>query len=68
MILGIPFAIWLGFITLICLITTLVLGVAVFYFNKPVFKYHRLFAFLTILVALVHAVIALLLWFFGILI
>ncbi len=68
MILGIPLAIWLGFLTFASLITTISLGIAMFYFQKKVFKYHRLFAFLTISIAVIHVTFAILLWFFGVMI
>jgi hypothetical protein len=66
MILGLPLAIWLGFVTFGCLVTTLSLGIAMFYFQKPVFKYHRFFAFTTITIAIIHVTLAILLWFFGV--
>jgi hypothetical protein len=65
-ILGIPLTIWLGFITFACLLTTVSLGVAMFYFQKPVFKYHRFFAFTTITLATIHLILGFLLWFMGI--
>jgi hypothetical protein len=66
MILGIPIAIWLGFLTYACLATTVSLGIAFHVFNKPVFKYHRFFAFTTITIATIHLVFAFLLWFMGV--
>jgi hypothetical protein len=66
MILGIPLAIWLGFITFASLVVTVSLGVAMFYFQKKVFKYHRFFAFFTITIAVIHFILAILLWFFGV--
>jgi hypothetical protein len=36
------------------------------YFKKNVFKYHRIFAYLTIIFVIIHLVYAILLWFFGI--
>ena len=66
MILGIPLAVWLGALTFTSLIITASLGVAFHVFHKNVFKYHRLFAFITIGIATVHAIIAFLLWFAGI--
>ncbi|OGJ13186.1 hypothetical protein A3K82_01235 [Candidatus Pacearchaeota archaeon RBG_19FT_COMBO_34_9] len=66
MIFNIPLAVWLGGLTFISLVTTVSLGIAMFYFQKPVFKYHRIFAFLTISLAVIHGIIAFLLWFFGI--
>jgi hypothetical protein len=66
MILGIPLAIWLGILTISSLFTTLSLGIAMFYFRKNVFKYHRFFAFLTAFLAIAHLIFAVLLWFYGI--
>jgi len=66
MIFNIPLAIWLGGLTFASLVTTVSLGIAMFYFQKPVFKFHRIFAFLTITLAVAHAIIAFLLWFLGI--
>lgn len=68
MIFGIPLAIWFGFITIIFLIVTFSLGISMFYFQKPVFKFHRFFAFTTIIFAIIHLVFAFLLWFKGIVI
>ena len=67
MILGLPLAIWFGFLTFISLFTTASLGIAVFKFNKShLFKYHKTFAFITITLAICHLVLAFLLWFKGI--
>lgn len=66
MFLNIPLAIWLGGLTFTFLLTTASLGVAMYVFKKPVFKYHRFFAFSTITIALVHITFAVLLWFFGV--
>jgi hypothetical protein len=63
-----PLAIWLGIVTIISLFTTLSLGIAVFYFRKNVFKYHKNLAFFTAIVAIIHLIFAVLLWFFGVLI
>jgi len=68
MLLNIPTAIWLGFLTFISLLITASLGIAMIYFKKNVLKYHKPFAFLTLLLAIVHLVFAILLWFFGVLI
>lgn len=68
MLFNIPAAIWLGAVTIIFLFTTVSLGVSVHIFKKPVFKYHKAFAFLTATVAVVHAILAMLLWFFGVMI
>lgn len=68
MILGIPLAVWLGILTITSVFTTAGLGIAMHVYNKNVFRYHKFFAFLTITLALIHAIFALLLWFFGIVI
>lgn len=68
MILDIPLAVWFGILTLISLFITFSLGIAMHVYKKPVFKYHKIFAFITITLAFFHAVFALLLWFFGIVI
>lgn len=65
MILGIPLAIWFGGLTIISMFITASLGVAVFVYHKNVFKYHKMFAFTTITLAVIHLVLAVLLWFFG---
>ncbi len=66
MLFNIPTAIWLGIITFISLSITLSFGIAMHHFKKNVFKYHRFFAFFTLSIAIVHAIFAVLLWFFGI--
>lgn len=68
MFLNIPLAIWMGFLAAILLFVTLFLGIAVFHFKKNVFKYHKIFAFLTALVVIAHIILAISLWFFGIVI
>ncbi|MEI6058815.1 MAG: hypothetical protein WCP89_03520 [archaeon] len=68
MIYNIPLAIWFGMLTFICLFTTASLGVAVYFFHKNVFNYHKVFALLTVTFALVHLVLGVMLWFFGIVI
>ena len=66
MLLGIPWAIWFGFLTLILVFTTASFGIATHFFKKDVFRYHKFFAFTTLVVALIHATLAFLLWFYGI--
>jgi hypothetical protein len=66
MILGIPLAIWFGLLTITSVFTTASLGVAVQVFKKPVFKYHKFFAALTVTLAITHLILAYLLWFKGI--
>lgn len=62
----IPLALWFGFATIASLFTTFSLGIATYVFKKPVFNYHRFFAFLTIILAGVHVTLSILLWFFGV--
>jgi len=66
MILGIPLAIWFGILTIISVFITAGLGIAMHSYKKDVFEYHKFFAFLTLVLALVHATLAVMLWFFGI--
>lgn len=68
MILGIPLAIWFGILTIISLFITFSLGIAMHVYKKNVFKHHVCFAFTTIFLALVHLILAYLLWFKGIVI
>ncbi len=66
MLFGPPLAIWFGIFTIISLFITASLGIAVHIFRKNVFKNHMFFAFLTLTLALIHLVLAIMLWFFGI--
>jgi len=68
MLFNIPLAIWLGVIALISLLATISFGVAVFYYKKNVFNYHKILAFLTITIVIIHVIFAILLWFFGLVI
>jgi hypothetical protein len=63
---NIPLAIWFGIATIASLFTTFSLGIALYVYKKPVFNYHRFFAFLTIILAGVHVTLSILLWFFGV--
>ena len=63
MIFGIPLAIIFGILTLTSLLITASLGVAMYKFKKPVFKYHKFFAVLTVTLAIIHFILAFLLWF-----
>jgi len=65
MLLGIPLALWLGMLTLILLVIAFSLGIAVMKFGKPVLKHHVRMAVIAMSLAVVHAIIAALLWFFG---
>ena len=68
MLINIPFAIWLGILALISFFITLSLGIAMTRFKKKVFKYHRIFSYLTISIVTIHVIFSILLWFFGIVI
>ncbi len=68
MSLNIPLAIWLGILAFISLFVTLSLGIAMSHFKKKVFKYHRIFSYLTAILVVIHLIFAILLWFFGILV
>jgi len=68
MIFAIPLTVFFGILTIISLFATISSGVAMHRFRKLVFKYHRFFAFLTGILVLIHATLAFLLWFFGIVI
>lgn len=68
MIFGIPLAIIFGMATIISVFITASLGIATHIFKKNVFNYHKYFAFLTIILAIIHATLAFLLWFYGIII
>lgn len=66
MILKIPLAIWFGILTIISLFITAGLGFANYKLHKNVFKQHMFFAFLTIILAIIHLILAYLLFFKGI--
>jgi hypothetical protein len=66
MALNIPLAIWMGILTITLLFITLVLGIAVIRFRKNVLKQHKILAITTACVAIIHMILAALLWFFGI--
>lgn len=66
MVFGIPLAIWFGVMTIISAGITFSLGIAMHFFRKDVFRYHAFFAFTTIILAIIHAVLAYFLWFKGI--
>jgi hypothetical protein len=57
--------IWAGILALIALLIQTGLGVAMTVFNKPVLKYHKIFGFILLIVAIIHVVLAIMLWFFG---
>jgi len=65
MILSLPLAIWFGILTIASLFITAGLGIAVHKFHKNVFNFHMFFAFLTLTLAIIHLILAYLLWFRG---
>jgi hypothetical protein len=68
MILHLPIAIWFGMLTIISLFTTASLGIASLVFKKNVFNFHKFFAFTTLGLALLHLILGVMLWFFGVVI
>jgi hypothetical protein len=68
MIVNIPLAIWFGISTIISVFITASFGIAVHAFKKNVFGFHIFFAFLTLTLAIIHLILAYLLWFRGIII
>ena len=57
LILGLRDTIFLGILTITSLIITIIMGVMFHYFHRPVFKFHRFFGFLTLAIALIHALL-----------
>jgi len=55
MVIDISITILFGIFTFSSLLITLSLGIAIHRFHKPVFKYHGFFAYLTFIIALIHA-------------
>ncbi|VVB77774.1 Uncharacterised protein [uncultured archaeon] len=68
MALSLPLAIVFGILTIISLFITAIFGLAMHKFHKKVFKFHMSFAFLTLILAIIHLILAYLLWFKGIII
>ena len=68
MIFQLPLAIIFGILTIISLFTTASFGITIHVFKKNVFKFHMFFAFLTLTLAIIHLILAYLLWFKGIVI
>lgn len=66
MVFGMSLAAWFGVLTFLSLFTTAGLGIAYHRFHKPVFRFHRFFAFLTVILAMIHAVLVFLMLFYGI--
>jgi|GEM_PF-3865428 hypothetical protein len=60
-----PLAIWFGILTIISLFLTAFFGAATIYLKKNMFRQHKIFAIITVCLALIHLVLAVLLWFFG---
>lgn len=67
MVFLIPLAMWLGMLTFVCLVMTIVLGSLVLK-GKVKFACHKAFAIITICIAVAHLTFAVLLWFFGVVI
>jgi hypothetical protein len=59
---GLTTAAFIGGFVFLSLITTAGLGLAL-HKGKPVFKWHRFFAFLTIALAIIHAISVLILYY-----
>ncbi len=68
MLLGIPLAIWTGVIAFVFILITFNLGLFRKHFKQGGFKYHRLFAVLSVIMLVIHFVLAMALWFYGVLI
>lgn len=66
MLLNMPLAIWFGLFTIISLFTTFSFGIALHFFKKRVFKYHMTFAFITVSLAVIHAILVVYWMYFGI--
>jgi hypothetical protein len=60
-----PLAIWIGILTFISFIITLFLGLSVYKFNKPWIKVHLTFAGITFVLAIIHVIFVVLLFYFG---
>jgi len=68
MIFPLPLAIIFGILTILSLFTTASFGIAFHKYHKPVFRFHKFFAFTTLTLAIIHLILAYLLWFNGIII
>jgi hypothetical protein len=53
----------LGILTIISLVITFIFGILMKR-GKPVFKYHKLFAYLTIILAVIHTILVLRVYYF----
>jgi len=58
--LGLPLTVWFGIAIVASLFVTAGFGVAFHRFHGPVFRYHRFFAFLTLILALFHLILVVL--------
>jgi hypothetical protein len=67
MVFLIPLAIWLGMLTFVFLVITAILGILVLK-GKAKFECHRTLAIITICLAVLHVIFAILLWFFAVVI
>ncbi len=63
LIFGLRDTIFFGILTIILLFITAGTGIIFHYFHKPVFRFHRFFAYLTLAVALIHALLVFLAYF-----
>ena len=68
MLLNIPLAIWFGIFTFVSLLVTLSLGIAMVQFHRNVLRYHKASALITGTLASIHFTLAVMLWFFQIVI
>jgi hypothetical protein len=56
-ILGFPITIFFGILTIISLFITTALGLIYHYLHRPVFRYHKLFALITVILAIIHTIL-----------
>ncbi|MEK6906659.1 MAG: hypothetical protein AABW81_03490 [Nanoarchaeota archaeon] len=63
-----PLAVWFGILTILSLFTTACFGILTYKYKKPFFKKHMSFAFLTLVLAIIHAILVILWIYFGIII
>ena len=68
MLLDVPLAIWVGIVAMAFVILTFMFGLERKRLGQRWFRYHRYLAYASIVLLLVHAVLAFMLWFMGIVI
>jgi DMSO/TMAO reductase YedYZ heme-binding membrane subunit len=68
MLFGIPLTVWFGILGFIFILLTLGIAMAISYLKKPYLNYHKLLAIIAFIVILIHVVLAVLWFFFGIII